>query len=64
MLLPILSGPHPASERIAPFAGYFTRPFIAVLTSSLRVPPWLASLLLLLADAAALAALTALSRAG
>ena len=57
VLLPVLPGPRRASDRIAPFAGYFTDPFRAPLTSGLRLPPWIASLVLLLADAAALVAL-------
>ena len=57
MLSPVLPGPRHASDRIAPFAGYFTDPLRAPLTSRLRLPPWIASLVLLLADAAALVAL-------
>ena len=54
---PARATPRHASDRIAPFAGYFTDPFRAPLTSGLRLPPWIASLVLLLADAAALVAL-------
>ncbi len=60
VLLPVLPGPREPDERIAPFAGYFTDPLVAPLVR-LRVPAGAAALLLLLADAAAL---VALSRAG
>ncbi len=56
VLLPVRPGPHRASDRIAPFAGYFTDPFRAPLTSGLRLPPWIAALVLLLNDADALVA--------
>ncbi len=55
-IAPVLPGPRRASDRIAPFAGYFTDPFRAPLTSGLRLPPWIASLVLLPADADALVA--------
>ncbi len=57
VLLPVLPGPREPIERIVPFAGYFTDPLAAPLIRLLRLPSWLAALLLLLADAAALAAL-------
>jgi hypothetical protein len=57
VLLPVLPGPPRTDERIAPFAGYFTDPLTAPLVGLLRLPPWLATLIVLLADAAALAAL-------
>ncbi len=60
VLLPVLPGPRDPDERIAPFAGYFTDPLVAPLVR-LRAPAWVAALLLLVADAAAL---VALSRAG
>lgn len=60
VLLPVLPGPRDPVERIAPFAGYFTDPLTAPLVR-LRLPTWVAALLLLLADAAAF---VALSRAG
>ncbi len=60
VLLPVLPGPRDPDERIAPFAGYFTDPLTAPLVR-LRVPAWVAALLLLIADAAAL---VALARAG
>jgi len=60
VLLPVLPGPREPDERIAPFAGYFTDPLTAPLIR-LRVPPWVAALLVLIADAAAL---VALARAG
>lgn len=58
VLLPVLPGPPQTNDRIAPFAGYFIDPLRAPLTTSLRLPPWIASLIPLLADAAALVALT------
>ena len=60
VLLPVLPGPREPDERIAPFAGYFTDPLTAPLVR-LRVPAWVAALLLLIGDAAAL---VALARAG
>jgi len=60
VLLPVLPGPCDPDERIAPFAGYFTDPLTAPLVR-LRLRPWVAALLLLIADAAAL---VALARAG
>lgn len=61
VLLPVPPGPADPAERIAPFAEYFTTPLTAPLTRFLRLPPRLATVLLLLADAAAL---TALARGG
>ncbi len=61
VLLPVLPGPADPDDRIAPFAGYFTTPLTAPLTKFLRLPPWLATVLVLLVDAAGL---TALARAG
>ncbi len=61
VLLPVLPGPPRTADRIAPFAGYFIDPLRAPLTTHLRLPPWIASLILLLADAAALVALTHLT---
>jgi len=57
VLLPVLPGPADPAKRIAPFAGYFTDLLAAPLIRLLRLPPWLAVLVLLVADAAALAAL-------
>lgn len=58
VLPPVLPGPREPDERIAPFAGYFTDPHTApLLRLRLRLPPWVAALLLLTADAAALVAL-------
>jgi hypothetical protein len=61
VLLPVLPGPRQATDRIAPFAGYFIDPLRAPLTTRLRLPPWIASLILLITDAAALVALTHLT---
>lgn len=38
VLLPILPGPREADERLAPYAHYFTDPFIAPVALALRVP--------------------------
>lgn len=61
VLLPVLPGPADPDERIARFAGYFIDPLAAPLVRMLRLPVWLAALVLLVVDAAALAAL---ARAG
>ncbi len=61
VLLPVLPGPPQTVDRIAPFAGYFIDPLRAPLTTHLRIPPWMASLILLITDAAALVALTHLT---
>lgn len=37
VLLPVLPGPPPADERIAPYASYFTDPFVAPLARLLHV---------------------------
>lgn len=58
VLLPVLPGPPHTNDRIAPFAGYFIDPLRAPLTTHLRLPPWIASLILLITDAAAHVALT------
>jgi len=60
VLLPVLPGPRDPDQRIAPFAGYFTDPLTAPLIR-LGLQPWVAALLLLIADAAVL---VALARAG
>ncbi len=57
VLLPVLPGPSDPEERIAPFAGYFTDPLVAPLLR-LRLTAWVAALLLLLADAVVLVALS------
>lgn len=38
VLLPDLPGPAPAEKRIAPFAGYFTDPFVRPIATALHVP--------------------------
>lgn len=55
VLLPVLP-PGPEKD-ISPFAGSLTDPFVAPLVRLLRLPPWLAAMLLLVADAAALVGL-------
>lgn len=55
VLLPVL--PHGPDKGISPFAGPLTDPFVAPLGRLLRLPPWLAALLLLVGDAAALVGL-------
>jgi hypothetical protein len=57
VLLPVLPGPREPDKRIARYAGYFTDPLTAPLIRFLRLPPWLAALVLLVTDATALAAL-------
>ena len=57
VLLPDLPGPADRSDRIAPYAGYFTDPFIVPVAQALRVPRRLVALVALLAVAAASAAL-------
>lgn len=52
MLLPILPGPRDPEDRIAPFAWYFTDPFVIPLTRWLRVHPRIVSTLLLFLVAA------------
>lgn len=57
VLLPVLpTGPDPEKD-ISPFAVPLTDPLVAPLVRLLRFPPWLALLLLLVADAAALVGL-------
>lgn len=38
VLLPVLPGPPPADDRIAPYADYFTDPFVAPIARRLHVP--------------------------
>lgn len=52
VLLPDLPGPHDPEKRIAPFAGYFTDPFIIPVARTFRVPPRLVALLSLVLVAA------------
>ncbi len=62
VLLPLLPGPREPSERIAPFAGYFTDPLIRPLAKGMRLHPNLASALLLVAVAASQAGIAQLPR--
>lgn len=52
VLLPLLPGPKEPGDRIAPYAGYFTDPFVQPFTRRLHVHPWLVSPVLLIAVAA------------
>lgn len=47
VLLPDLPGPAAAEERIAPFAAYFTDPFVQPAGKALHLPPRLVALLAL-----------------
>jgi hypothetical protein len=47
VLLPDLPGPPERDKRIAPFAGYFTDPFVQPGARALHVPPRLVALLAL-----------------
>lgn len=44
VLLPDLPGPADPEKRIAPFAAYFTDPFVQPLAKVLRIPPRVAAL--------------------
>lgn len=44
VLLPDLPGPAAPEKRIAPFAGYFTDPFVQPVAKALHVPPRLVAL--------------------
>jgi hypothetical protein len=57
VLLPVLPGAGNPDQDISPFAGPLTDPLVVPLVRLLRLPRWPAVLLLLVADAAALAAL-------
>lgn len=48
VLLPELPGPPAAEKRIAPFAGYFTDPFVQPVARALHVPPRLVALVALI----------------
>ncbi|SDX59849.1 YGGT family protein [Modestobacter sp. DSM 44400] len=56
VLLPVLPGAG-EDRRLSPFAMPLTDPFVGPLTRLLRLPPWVAALLLLVVDAAASVAL-------
>jgi hypothetical protein len=57
VLLPLLPGPNPEDERIAPYACYFTDPFLVPVHRLSGAPTWLLALLALIGVATALAAL-------
>lgn len=61
VLLPGLLGPRDPEDRIAPFAGYFTDPFVQPLARGLHAHPRLVSALFLLIVGAGQVALTRLS---
>lgn len=52
VLLPDLPGPRDPQDRIAPFAGYFTDPFVVPAAKVLHVPPRLVAFFALLVVAA------------
>ncbi len=62
VLVPILPGPDDPAERIAPYAKYFTDPFMVPLGRFLRMPERIASAVLLLALAALHVGLTRLGQ--
>jgi hypothetical protein len=57
VLLPDLPGPGDRSDRIAPYAGYFTDPFVLPLAKALHVPARLIALVALAVVAAVSVAL-------
>jgi hypothetical protein len=61
VILPALPGPHNSEDRIAPYAAYFTNPFVQPLSRGLHVHPRLLSALLLIVVGAAQVALSRLS---
>ena len=58
VLLPLLPGPAACEERIAPYAGYFTDPFVAPVARALHVPARLVAFLALVVLAALSVALS------
>ena len=61
VLLPVLPGPRDPSERLAPYAHYFTDPFVSPLAKLLHVPDRLITILWLLTLGAIITGLNALS---
>lgn len=57
LLLPVLPGPTERRERIAPFACYFTDPFVVPISRRTRLPESVVTLASLVVVAAALVAL-------
>lgn len=62
VLLPVLPGPEDREERVAPYAPYFTDPFVRPLMRVVGGRVWLASLLLLVVVAAGQVGLDRLAR--
>jgi hypothetical protein len=60
VLLPELPGPPDRDDRIAPYAGYFTDPFVLPAARALRLPPRLIALLALILVAVGTVALSRL----
>jgi hypothetical protein len=58
VLLPLLPGPAASDERVAPYVGYFTDPFVVPLAGALHVPARLVALLALAVVAALSVALS------
>jgi hypothetical protein len=61
VLLPVLPGPPEPDKRIAPFAGYFTDPFVQPVARALHVPPRLVALVVVAIASVALARLPQLA---
>lgn len=57
VLLPVLPSGHNPDLDISPFAVALTDPLVIPVVRLLRVPPWLATVMLLVTDAAGLAVL-------
>ena len=62
VLLPDLPGPPERDKRIAPYALYFTDPFVRPVAGALHVPPRLVALLALVVLAIASVALAGLAK--
>ncbi len=60
VLLPELPGPPDRNDRIAPYAGYFTDPFVRPPAKALHLPPRLIALVALILVAIATVALSRL----
>ncbi len=57
VLLPVLPGPRDPSDRVAPYVGYFTDPFVVPVAKALHVPTRLVALVALVVVAAVFVAL-------
>ena len=62
VLLPVLPGPAPPADRVAPFVGYFTDPLVRPVARRLHVPTRAVAFALLVAVAVLSVALTRLTR--